>query len=115
MTVGKKIAAGYALPLAVLVAVGVVAHLNTNNLVTTAGQIHRTHQVLQSLEQTYARLADAQSGIRGYVITGDKDFLRPYNDASTRVEEEINEVQKLTEDDRVQQQRVASLREQARA
>ena len=81
MTIGKKIAAGFALPLAILVVVGAVAYASTVRLVETAEAVAHEQETLREIERLLSVLKDAETGQRGYVITGKDSYLAPYNDA----------------------------------
>jgi signal transduction histidine kinase len=47
--------------------------------------VDHTHQVLTALEETLARADDMVLGQRGYALTHEKDFLKPYFDATNRM------------------------------
>ncbi|HEY7895343.1 MAG TPA: CHASE3 domain-containing protein [Gemmatimonadaceae bacterium] len=42
------------------------------------GEVAHTHQVIEHLERVLARLTDAETGQRGYLLTGRGDYLQPY-------------------------------------
>ena len=50
-----------------------------------SNRIDRTHQVLNSIDGLLSRLLDAETGARGYLLTGNASFLEPYNQAEPRV------------------------------
>lgn len=41
-------------------------------------QVDRTREILESLQLMLSTLQDAETGERGYVITGREEFLTPY-------------------------------------
>ena len=49
----------------------------------------RTQQTLAMIERVRGLLVDAETGVRGYVITGDADYLAPARDAETEIGSEI--------------------------
>jgi len=51
--------------------------------------------LLISWEQTYSLLKDAETGVRGYVITEDETFLAPYNDAQQQLPSQLAEIARL--------------------
>ena len=51
--------------------------------------------VIQQLEQTVSNLKDAESGHRGYLLTGENRYLEPYDNAKQKVRRELNELQRL--------------------
>lgn len=60
--------------------------LALDNLITKSGKSVSTAFVLQDL---FINLQEAESGIRGYIITEDPSYLKPYNDAIKRLPENI--------------------------
>ena len=54
-------------------------------------------------------VVDVEAGIRGYALTRERSFLRPYNDARRRLPARIIELRRLVGDDRGQRLRAARL------
>lgn len=75
-------------------AMSLVAH--TNRVIATANALLRT-------------AIDAETGERGYVITGQEDFLRPYHDALPPIETHLAELRTLVADNPEQLQRIDEL------
>ncbi|HEX4263961.1 MAG TPA: CHASE3 domain-containing protein [Verrucomicrobiae bacterium] len=50
-----------------------------------AGLVNHTHQVIAALEETLARADDMVIGQRGYALTREQDFLKPYFTATNRM------------------------------
>jgi methyl-accepting chemotaxis protein len=108
-TVGTKIGAGFGLALAILLLIGAVAYRSTSNLIEAANQRAHTHNVLLQLENFFSHLQDAQSGGRGYIITGEDRFLEPYTLALEKINQGLNEIRKLTVDNPNQWRRLQAL------
>ena len=106
-TFGKKVAAGFALSFVLLAAIGAVAYRSINTLVRTSYSVTHTHDVLEHLAVALSLLKDAETGQRGYLITGDESFLQPYQEAGTDLPKTINELRELTSDNSAQQKRIA--------
>jgi methyl-accepting chemotaxis protein len=105
-TFGKKIAAGFALSLVLLVAIGSVAYTSMTKLTNMSQWVTHTHEVLEHAASVLSLLKDAETGQRGYVITGDDAFLEPYQTGSSEVLNVVKELRKLTEDNPRQQKRL---------
>ena len=69
-----------------------------------------TQQSLQTIQTLLASLVDAETGQRGYLLTGDKSYLQPYFHGRTASLHQLEALAKLTADDAVQQNHVARLR-----
>ncbi len=73
-----------------------------------------TRQVLVELEQAESTLQDAETGQRGFLLTGDPKYLAPYERAVSEVGPRIDNVARLTSENPVQQANIAKLRTVAR-
>jgi len=63
-----------------------------------------TALVLRELEATLSSAKDAESGQRGYLLTGRAAYLRPYNSAVVALREHVRVLRELTADNPLQQQ-----------
>lgn len=64
------------------------------------------------MEITLSVIKDAETGQRGYLLTGDKSYLEPYNQATAEIDRYIKQLQELTRDNANQQGRIAILKPQ---
>jgi len=74
-----------------------------------AAWVEHTHQVLGSLELLLAAATDSETAERGYVITGDEEYLEPYRQAAAVIDSQMRHLRELTADNRGQQQRLDSV------
>lgn len=95
LTIGKKIMLGYALALLVISAIGIASYESTAKLIATTNERKQTHNILRELDQVLSLAKDAQIGTRGFVITGDNDYLKPYHDAKSKIEGQLAKVNAL--------------------
>src|SRR5205823_9354319 len=65
-----------------------------------------------NLDQTLALLTEAESGQRGFLLTGDEIYLSNYTDDLQRLPAQLEKLKRLTADDPVQQQRLVRLQEE---
>jgi methyl-accepting chemotaxis protein/uncharacterized protein (UPF0297 family) len=105
-TFGKKIAAGFALSFALLAAMGVAAYRSTDTLTKTSYLVAHTHLVLENIANVVSQLKDAETGQRGFVITGDEAYLEPYQSARSAVDKLVKDLRELTADNPHQQKRI---------
>jgi methyl-accepting chemotaxis protein len=105
-----RLVAAFAVPLVVLCVVGALAYRNTTTLEGNSGEVTHTFQVLRGLDEITGTLKDAETGQRGYLITGEDAYLAPYTEASEAVTGRIDTVAKLTADNPAQQKRIEELR-----
>jgi methyl-accepting chemotaxis protein len=97
-TFGKRIATGFALSFVLLVAVGGVAYRSIDALAETSTLVSHTHAVIEHLASLLSSMKDAETGQRGYVITGDDAFLEPYRDATVAIPRTMKDLRELTVD-----------------
>lgn len=64
-----------------------------------ADLVDHTHQVLSALEETLARADDMVMGQRGFALTHEQDFLKPYFDATNRMPALLSSLRGLVRDD----------------
>ena len=72
--------------------------------------VEHTFQVEKQIGRLWSALLDAETGQRGYLLTGAKPFLDPYNAAVKAAPEEIDELRELTRDNTEQQGSLSELR-----
>lgn len=106
----KNVTWGFGLALLILSIIGIVCYWSTAQLVEVAGKVMHTHQVLGELETLLSELKDAETGQRGYVITGDERYLEPYHASVEEVKPKLQEIAALTADNPNQQRQLRILR-----
>src|ERR1035441_3581402 len=108
-TFWKKIAAGFALSFVLLAVVGAIAYRSINALSQTSYSVAHTHLVLEHVASVLSLLKDAETGQRGYIITGDESFLGPYQAAGPDIETTVKDLRDLTSDNPAQQKRIGQV------
>ena len=108
-TIGKKIGAGYAVAMALLVFIGIIAYNSIGKLVETIKWVTHTSVVLNNIGQLGSDLVDAETGQRGFIIVGEESYLAPFNQALKSIDEYFKELRKLTVDNPQQQRRLDKL------
>ncbi len=106
---------GFALLLAVLVVNAAITKRQLDRQVATGIWVVHTHQVQLKLNEALALLTDAETGQRGYLYTGQEQYLAPYDRAVRLVDLQIDDLSGLTADNPRQQAAIAQLRPLARA
>lgn len=103
---GRKIAAGFAVSVALLAGIGTVAYRSLDSLDATAASVAHSYQVQNEITAVLSLLKDAETGQRGYVITGEESFLQPYVEALAQIPPELKALRSLTLDNADQQGRL---------
>jgi len=110
INIEKKIALAFALVLAVLVTISVVSYRNATKMIENYRRVTHTQDVLVALDETQSAIADAETGQRGYILTGKEIFLEPYTAALKEIDSDLERLRRLTTDNPNQQRRIALLK-----
>jgi len=100
---------GFLLLMGVVVANACASFWNISTLVTTNRLTVHTHEVLTQIEETLSLLKDAETGQRGYLITGEPRYLQPYEAAASGIHQRFKSLRELTADNANQQVRTGRL------
>jgi PAS domain S-box-containing protein len=73
----RRLIAVFGPPLLVLL-VGIVAHQGTSKITAARADGRRSRAVTDAASQLVSYLTDAETSQRGYLLTGNDDYLRPY-------------------------------------
>ena len=71
--------------------------------------LRHTDEVRVGIAQLRSTVLDAETGLRGYLITGERDFLAPYDRARDQWRGQLDQVRALTTDNPEQQTRLETL------
>jgi CheY-like chemotaxis protein/CHASE3 domain sensor protein len=89
---------------------GIVAYLNLQTLRDDNQKIIHSHEVIVALGTLLSDAQDAETGQRGFLLTGNDKYLEPYNTALSAISSEVSHVTRLTSDNPTQQTKIAALR-----
>jgi len=110
LSIGSKLWTSYLAILLVIVIIGSTAYQSINVLLDSAAWVTHTHLVLTRLTDLLSTMQDAETGQRGYLITGEQRYLAPHTAALLRVEGNFNDLKNLTSDSAVEQHRLELIR-----
>src|SRR3954465_4857196 len=103
-------------PFAVFAAMAVVLIVSVSGIyVMGVLTLQRTRHVVQHqvvidhLQSALTTLLDAETGQRGYVLTGDDQYLQPYHDAVQRIHGEIELLRGLANEGELNQSDISKL------
>ncbi len=98
--------AAFVLALAILALVGWLSYRNTRHMAQSEALEAHTYVVIQELDRFLSALKDAETGQRGFLLTGDEKFLDPYNSALQEAVRHLDRLKLLTGDNPRQQERL---------
>jgi CheY-like chemotaxis protein/CHASE3 domain sensor protein len=105
----RNLLIGFGFSLLLLIVSSVASYISISNLLNSVKLVEHTNKVIHSVENTISILKDAETGQRGFLLTGDQRFLGPYEGAYDKALVELKEVKSLTSDNPVQQTLIDSL------
>src|SRR6266403_4488 len=85
----RPVLGGFVIATAILVFVGWQSYRNTARFAEAAEWRKHTYDVLRNLDETVARLVDAETGQRGYLLTGEEAYLEPYRATIKSIDQTI--------------------------
>lgn len=83
---------------------------NALTIMELRGWVEHTHKILAGLQRFLATAQAAETGQRGFLLTGMPEYLEPYNQALAELNHEVDRIAELTANAPAQQQRVSHLR-----
>jgi PAS domain S-box-containing protein len=101
---------GFVILLAILVADAYITKRQLDQQIDTGLWVTHTRQVQLQLSEVESLLKDAETGQRGFLYTGEEQYLDPYKLALTQMDSHINSLAQLTSDNPRQQAAVIDLR-----
>lgn len=110
LTIGTRIALGYALAIFMICAVGLVSYFSIRKLVEASKAVEHTHAVLNKIDMVALDIAQVESGQRGYALTRSDDYLKPYEKGTQNIDDDQSDLRKLTSDNDVQQKNLDDLK-----
>ncbi|HEX8309686.1 MAG TPA: PAS domain S-box protein, partial [Chthoniobacteraceae bacterium] len=114
-SIEKKILAGFAFALVAFIAVAVATYRNAQHLVETRDMVPQTQERQKALTILLSTITDAETGQRGYVITGDEVFLEPFANAAEHLEKRLQELYNQIKHDAPQAETFQKLEAAARS
>src|SRR5713101_3103574 len=105
----RLVLGGFIIATAILAFVGWQSYRNTARFAEASDWQKHTYEVLRNLDEIEARLVDAETGQRGYLLTGEEAYLEPYRTAIKNIDQTIGNLKSLTSDNPNQQKRIQIL------
>jgi signal transduction histidine kinase len=99
----------YAMVFATLVVTSALGYWNVRRLYLHERRVDHAHEVVCELRLLLAQMTDAESAVRGYLLTMEPAMLKPYEEASIAVPDALRRLERLTADSPAQQARAREL------
>jgi PAS domain S-box-containing protein len=105
-----SVVAGFFVLVLLLIANAVITQRQLRVQIDREGWVDHTRVVLFEIAETELLLVDAETGQRGYLLTGSSKYLAPYLRAAQQIDSHIDALSQLTADNPTEQANIAQLR-----
>lgn len=109
LSIGKTVNVGLVAALLIMIIISVVSYTSAIEHQKIDKKMQHTYKVIGKLEELHFSLTDVETGQRGYILTGEEDYLEPYHDSFKVIDEEIKKLKELLSKNPGQQKRLDSL------
>ena len=97
---------GYATAVFAVLLIALLSWASLQSRAANADLVTRTLELLQGLDRLQSTLVDAETGQRGFLLTGRESYLEPYANATASLAGNLRGLRSLTSGDTVQQGRL---------
>ncbi|UXY13952.1 methyl-accepting chemotaxis protein [Chitiniphilus purpureus] len=109
LTIAKKLTLGFACVISLLLLLAGFSYLNVTRLTNTVNWNIHTYEVITEANALLEQMLNLQTGSRGFLLTGDEDFLQPFQLGKVAFVEHYGRLRKLISDHPEQQKRLDAL------
>jgi methyl-accepting chemotaxis protein len=103
---GVLIALGFTVSFIMLIVVGAVGYFSIVRVWNNTHELGATYAVIDQLSELISVLKDAETGQRGYLLTGNDTYLEPNRLADASIDSAIKQLRDSTADDPLQAHRL---------
>lgn len=109
LTFKQQVLTGFAVSLAFVFISALASYLSIQSLTDSSNWITHTYKVINIAEKAEIELINAETGLRGFVITQDQNYKAPYNKSINQILVRIADLKTLVSDNPSQKKKVDSL------
>lgn len=114
LSIRGKLFAAFAAMLIVLFGASGLTWVEVSSIQKASQWTSHTTKVLNALASIVSGMVDQETGIRGYLVSGDEQFLAPYHSGQDEFNTAWDEAKSLTADNPVQQGRLDAIQSHAK-
>jgi PAS domain S-box-containing protein len=107
----RNLRLGYGISLLLLLTVGILSYITMDSLLSSNRWVAHSNLVMQRLEKALSLMTDAETGERGYLLTGRSQFLEPYHGSPAEALGQLDQALQLTKDNPSQQNNILAIRQ----
>lgn len=99
--------------LSLMLIIAIVVFMNVNALLKNSESVEHTYQVIDEGDELLMHMVDQETGMRGFAVTGNDDFLDPYNEGLDHFATGMSALQIKVNDNPVQVARLKDIEKEA--
>ena len=85
MTFKRNLFFGLGLSMLLLLISSISSYTSIKNLIESSKMVRKSNTIIKDLDNVFSLVKDAETGQRGYLLTGDTRFLEPYSSAKDKI------------------------------
>ncbi len=98
MNIKNKLLLNNGVALVLIVFIAIVMYVSINKLIQSSMDVEHTHKTIRLGNRLMASMLDQETGMRGYLVSGNKDYLEPYDKGKLVFSKKIIEIQQIVSD-----------------
>ncbi len=100
---------GIGVPLVLTLILGILSIINIRSMINTEKWVEHTYNVIGEAKLIVASAVDMETGMRGYLLAGKKNFLEPYQQGEETMYAQIESLQQTVSDNPGQVERLGEV------
>jgi PAS domain S-box-containing protein len=109
LPIEKRVVLVFIFALIVLFVFGYYSNKSITDLIDTFREAEHTQQTLHKLDEIVRHITAAETSSRGFIITGDDRYLKPFQPAVTHIYTDFKDIKKLIDSESPRQKKIETL------
>jgi CHASE3 domain sensor protein len=109
-SIQDKMAIVFSAVVLIIVLLSLATYRNAYHLIDANRLVIHTHEVQEDLESILSLLKDAETGQRGFLLTGNEQYLEPYLTSTASLDQRLQHVERLVVDNSSQIEKIRVLK-----
>ncbi len=106
----KRLQIGFGITIVILAVSSVLSFVSIKNLLESSKLVDHSNLVVSDLEQVLSVMKDGETGQRGFLLTNQEDFLKPYNGAIDKANILLSDLEKLSDGNAEQTKKITEIK-----
>jgi signal transduction histidine kinase/CHASE3 domain sensor protein/AmiR/NasT family two-component response regulator/HPt (histidine-containing phosphotransfer) domain-containing protein len=90
LSLGRKTNVQFGIVLTILLAVGISSYEGIVEIMHAADERTQSRQIIAEIDALLTEIVNAETGQRGYLLTGDKTYLEPYTNSRRPIQQNLS-------------------------